>query len=60
VTRLACTLALVAVAIPAVLALQPVGWSAILLCFVGMPSLAAAIGVYLVKRWREGAFSGNH
>jgi hypothetical protein len=53
-------LVLVAVVIVAVLAMKPVGPTAILFSFVGMPCLVAGLGLHLLKRWREGAFSNDH
>ena len=57
--RLACLLVLVALVIAVVLAVRPTGPNAILFSFVGMPSLAAGILLFGVKRWRDGALSWN-
>ena len=57
--RLACLLVLVALAIAVIMAIHPTGPNAILFCFAGMPALAAGMLVFGVKRWREGALSGN-
>jgi len=59
VIRLACLLVLVALAIAVIMAIHPTGPNAILFCFAGMPALAAGMLVFGVKRWREGALSGN-
>ncbi len=59
-TRLASLFVLAAVVITALLALDPVGRSAILFSFVGMPCLALGRALHALKRWRDGAFSGNH
>jgi len=59
VIRLACFLALIALAIVVTMALDPGGPTAILFSFVGAPSLAAAVLVFGIKRWRDGAFSWN-
>jgi hypothetical protein len=54
--RIAYLLALVAVAAVFPLVLELSGATAILFVFVGMPALAVATALYLVGRWREGAF----
>jgi NADH:ubiquinone oxidoreductase subunit 3 (subunit A) len=59
VIRLACLLVLIALSIAFVLAMNPTGPNAVLFSFVGMPTLAAGILVFGVKRWRDGALSWN-
>ena len=54
--RAACLLALLSLAILVVVAVRLDGATATLFSFVGMPALAAAIGLYVLKRWRAGAF----
>ena len=54
--RVACLLALLALVVLIVMALRLDGFNAALFSFVGMPSLAAAIALYVFKRWRIGAF----
>ena len=55
-TRLACVLVLVSLGSVVLLALDTTGWNAILFSFVGAPLLVAGVFVYVVQRWREGAF----
>jgi hypothetical protein len=59
VIRLACFLALVALGIVVIMALDPGGPTAILFSFVGTPALAAGVLVFGIKRWRDGALSWN-
>ncbi|HEV7731956.1 MAG TPA: hypothetical protein VGR62_07330 [Candidatus Binatia bacterium] len=50
--RAAAILALLALAILVVVAVHLDGATATLFSFVGMPALAAAVGLYLLARWR--------
>ena len=54
--RAACLLALLSLAILVVVAVRLDGATATLFSFVGMPALAAAMGLYVLERWRTGAF----
>lgn len=54
--RLACLLALVALAMLFPLVANLSGWTAILFSFIGMPALALALACYGIARWRAGAF----
>ena len=54
--RLACLFALVALAVLVVFVVRLSGQTATLFVFVGMPSLAIALGIYAFQRWRAGAF----
>ena len=54
--RAACLLALLSLAILVVVAVRLDGATATLFSFVGMPALAAAMGLYVLQRWRSGAF----
>ena len=54
--RAACLLALLSLAILVVVAVRLDGATATLFSFVGMPALAAAMGLYVLHRWRTGAF----
>jgi hypothetical protein len=54
--RVACLLALLSLAILVVVAAHLNGATATLFSFVGMPALAAAIALYVLQRWRVGAF----
>ena len=54
--RLACLLALVALAVLPVMVYDLSGATATLFMFVGCPALALALALYFVARWREGAF----
>jgi hypothetical protein len=56
VIRAACVLALIALAIVIVVAVHLDGFTATLFSFVGIPALAAAMGLYGLARWRAGAF----
>ena len=56
VIRVACVLALIALAIVVVVAVRLDGFTATLFSFVGIPALAAALGLYAFARWRAGAF----
>jgi len=59
--RVACLLALIALAILIMASVHLDGATATLFSFFGMPALAAAMGLYVIKRWRSGAFhaTGN-
>jgi len=59
--RVACVLALIALAVLIVTSVYLDGATATLFSFVGFPSLAAAMGLYVLHRWRAGAFhsTGN-
>ena len=54
--RVACLLALLSLAILVLVAVRLNGATATLFSFVGMPALAAAMGLYVLQRWRAGAF----
>jgi hypothetical protein len=54
--HVACLLALLSLAVLVVVAVYLNGATATLFSFVGMPALAAAIGLYVLQRWRAGAF----
>jgi len=54
--RAACLLALLSLAILVVVAVRLDGATATLFSFVGMPALAAAMGLYVLQHWRTGAF----
>jgi hypothetical protein len=54
--RLACVLALISLVILVVVAVRLNGATATLFSFAGMPALAAAMGIYFIQRWRDGAF----
>jgi hypothetical protein len=56
VIRVACVLALIALAILILVAVRLDGATATLFSFVGMPALAVAMGLYVLHRWRVGAF----
>jgi len=57
--RLACSLGLVALAILVLFVSRLEGATAIVFVFVGIPSLALALTIYVVYRWRAGAFRFN-
>jgi hypothetical protein len=54
--RLACVLALISLVILVVVAMSLNGATATLFSFAGIPALAAAMGIYFIQRWRDGAF----
>ena len=54
--RLACLLALVALAMIFPLVANLSGRTAILFSFIGMPALGLALACYGLARWRAGAF----
>ena len=54
--RLACFLALIALAVVILTAVHLDGATATLFSFVGIPALAAAMVIYAFKRWQMGAF----
>lgn len=54
--RVACLLALVSLVILILTAVHLHGATATLFSFVGIPALAAALGLYVLQRWRAGAF----
>jgi len=56
VIRVACVLALIALAILILVAVRLDGATATLFSFIGMPALAVAMGLYVLHRWRAGAF----
>jgi len=58
-TRVACLFVLIAVGAVTALAFEPVGKTAIVFSFIGMPSLVLGIAIYGLQRWREGALWGN-
>jgi hypothetical protein len=59
--RVACLLALVALAVLIIASVHLDGGTATLFSFVGIPALVAAMGLYVLQRWRAGAFhwTGN-
>ena len=57
--RLACFLGLIALAVMFLLIFRLDGATATLFSFVGMPSLALALLIYVVARWRAGDFSAT-
>ena len=57
--RLACLLALFALVILIVVSMRPDGGTATMFSFLGIPALAAAMGLYLLQRWRAGAFQST-
>jgi uncharacterized membrane protein len=54
--RAACLLALLSLAILVLVDVRLDGATATLFSFLGIPALAAAMGLYLLHRWRTGAF----
>jgi hypothetical protein len=54
--RLACVLALIALAVLVLVAVHLDGATATMFSFIGIPALAAALGLYVLQRWRTGAF----
>jgi hypothetical protein len=54
--RVACVLALISLAILVLVAVRIDGATATIFSFVGIPALVAAMGLYVVQRWRAGAF----
>jgi hypothetical protein len=58
--RIAALLALIALAAMAPLLVRLEGTTAIIFSFVGMPALGLALALYVVARWRAGAFHFNH
>ncbi len=58
--RIACVLALIALAALGVLMVRLDGTTAIIFSFIGMPALGLALALYVVARWRAGAFHFNH
>jgi len=54
--RIAALLALIALAILIVTAVHLDGATATMFSLVGIPALAAALGLYVIHRWRMGAF----
>ena len=54
--RVACVLALIALAVLIVVSAHLDGATATLFSFVGIPALVAAMALYVVQRWRAGAF----
>jgi hypothetical protein len=59
--RVACLLALIALAVLILVSVHLNGATATLFSFVGIPALVAALGLYVLQRWRAGAFhaTGN-
>jgi hypothetical protein len=55
--RLACVFALVALVALFALIIRLDGATAIVFSFIGMPSLALALAIYVFARWRAGAFT---
>jgi urea transporter len=54
--RIACVLALIALTILIVVAVHLDGATATLFSFIGIPALTAALALYVIQRWRVGAF----
>jgi hypothetical protein len=54
--RVACLLALIALAILIITALHLDGATATMFSFIGIPALAVSVGLYVIKRWQLGAF----
>ena len=54
--RIACLLALIALAVLIVTAVHLDGATATMFSFIGIPALVAALGLYVLERWRTGAF----
>jgi hypothetical protein len=54
--RLACVLALIALAVLIVTAVHLDGRTATAFSFIGIPAVTAAVGLYVLKRWQTGAF----
>jgi hypothetical protein len=57
--RLACVSVLVALGVVIALAVRTDGMMATLFSFVGVPALVFGLTLYLVARWRAGAFRSN-
>ena len=57
--RVACLLALVALAVLIIASVHLDGGTATLFSFVGIPALVAAMGLYVLQRWRSGAFDNR-
>jgi len=57
--RFACLLALIALAVLILLAVDLNGATATAFSFIGAPSLGLAVLIYVVHRWRSGAFSAT-
>ncbi len=57
--RLACVLALIALAVLLQMVVHLDGASAIAFCFIGLPALTLAVALYALARWRAGAFRSN-
>jgi hypothetical protein len=54
--RAACLLALLSLAILVLIVVRLDGATATIFCFLGIPALAVAMGLYVLQRWRSGAF----
>jgi hypothetical protein len=54
--RVACLLGLIALAILILVAVRLDGATATMFSFLGIPALVAAMGIYVLHRWRAGAF----
>jgi Flp pilus assembly pilin Flp len=54
--RVACLLGLIALAVLITVSVRLDGATATIFSFVGIPALVAAMGLYVVQRWRAGAF----
>ena len=54
--RVACVLAIVALTILVIVALRLDGATATMFSFIGMPAVAVAVALYVLKRWQSGAF----
>lgn len=54
--RVACFFGLIAIAALLVLLVRLDGATAIIFSFIGMPALGLALLLYVIDRWRAGAF----
>jgi hypothetical protein len=57
--RVACLLGLIALAILILVSVRLDGTTAAIFSFFGMPALVAAMGLYVLQRWRAGAFQSR-
>jgi len=59
--RVACLLGLIALTVLILTSVHLDGATATLFSFLGIPALVAAMGFYVLQRWRAGAFhsTGN-
>jgi len=54
--RVACAFGLIALAILILTSIRLDGATATMFSFLGIPALVAAMGLYVLQRWRAGAF----